>query len=75
MIFSSHVVSCADRLLILSTQCLFMMVVVEDLLSLFPTCFFEDKPVRKNLIGQITLYDLKRDPYVKHSFFSETQKF
>lgn len=42
--------------------------------SLLPICFVEDKHIRKSLIGQITLYYLKRSPYVKHSFFSETQK-
>lgn len=55
----------------LSTQCLFVMVVVEDLFSLLPICLVEDKHMRKSLIGEITV---KRDSYDKHSLFSETQK-
>lgn len=57
--FSSHVVYCEDSFLAfpLSTWCLFMMVVAEDLLSLLPICFVEDKHVRKSLMGQITVLE------------------
>lgn len=71
MFFSSHVVCCEDRLLSFPTECLFVMVVVEDLFSLLPICLVEDKHMRKSLIGEITV---KRDSYDKHSLFSETQK-
>lgn len=74
MCFSVHmwcVVKTGFSAFPLSTQCLFVMVVVEDLFSLLPICLVEDKHMRKSLIGEITV---KRDSYDKHSLFSETQK-
>lgn len=76
-VFSSHVVYCEDRLLSFPTQ---YSLSVHDscdrgpLISMLPICFVENKRIRKSLIGQIILYYLKRHPYVRHSFFSETQK-
>lgn len=77
VLFCSNVVYCEDRLLGFLTE---YSVSVHDgcgrgpVISMLSICFVEDKHGRKSLTGQITLYYLKRDPYAKHSFFSETQK-
>lgn len=77
MFFGSHVAYCEARLLGFPIE---YSVSVHDgcgrgpLISMVPICFVEDKHIRKSLIRQIALHYLKRDPYVKHNFFSETQK-